>query len=334
MTALSPHVTRQIETLGLMNALRAEKSEGMTIHIVDKFPPLESLESLTYLGSFSWTSQAIKTKWIKRKYAYDIGAGWVTPADIARDYLAVKFGGKRQRCNKRQWEEVVRVRKHQPLFAEPCSLTSAYYIDLKSAYWQLMMLGGWDVEYSPKRFLSPRSDVYDFPVPEIKLARNSLVSMGLPSGANVWLPNVGFTQKKPFKPTVNLILWGFVQDTLHGLAYDMVQQAGAVYVNTDGYIIPAERLRDADKIAENWGLHFTIRDEGKAEVRGAGDYDIGGRMSRRVRTVPRAFSYIQPREIDWLRSKVKFFSKRIDMSLKNPPVEELLLTNVAKSTIL
>jgi hypothetical protein len=306
-----------------MNEIRAEKSEGITIRVVEKFPPLESLTGLTYLGSFSWTSQATKEKWIKRPYAYEIGAGWVTPADIARDYLSVKFAGARQRCNKRQWEEVVKVRKHQPLFAEPCSLTSAYYLDLKSAYWQLLMMGGWDVEYSPKRFLSPRSDVYDFPVPEIKLARNSLVSMGLPSGANVWIPNHGFAQKKPYKPTVNLILWGFVQDVLHGLASDMVKEAGAVYVNTDGYIVPAHNLGLAMSIADEWGLFVTIRDEGRATVRGAGDYDIGGRMSRRVRTVPRAFSYLHPREIDWLRHKVKFFSSRIDMGLKNIPVSEL-----------
>lgn len=303
-----------------MNELRAEKSEGLKIHLVSKFPPLESLTALTFLGSFSWTSQASGEKWIKTKYAHDLGAGWVTPADIARDYLAVKFQGKRQRCNKIQWAEVVKLRKHQPLFAEPCSLTSAYYLDLKSAYWQLLMLGGWDVEYSPKRFLSPRSDVYDFPVPQIKLARNSLVSMGLPSGANVWIPSVGFAQKKPYKPTVNLILWGFVQDVLHGLASDMVQKAGAVYVNTDGYIIPANKLAEAIQVADNWGLLVTIRDEGRAEVRGAGDYDIGGRTSRRVRTVPRAFSYIHPREIDWLRHKVKFFSKRIDHDMKNTTV--------------
>lgn len=303
-----------------MNAIRREKLEDMTVYIVDNFPPLESLTAMTYLGSFAWTSNASKQKWIKRKFAHNIGAGWVTPADIARDYLAVKFGGKHQRCNSRQWREVVNIKKHQPLYAEPCSLTKAYYIDMKSAYWQLLMLGGWDVEYSPKRFLSPRSDVYDFPCPEIKLARNSLVSMGLPSGANIWIPQKGFEQKKPYKPTVNLILWRFVQDCLHGVAFDMVGKAGAVYANTDGYIIPSDRLKDADRVSEDWGLSFTIRDEGKATVRSAGDYDIGGRMSRRLKTVPRRHEYIVPVEIDWLRKRVKQFSYRIDLDLKHTDI--------------
>lgn len=320
MIALNHHAIRQLETLEAMNALRKEKLEGMTVYIVDRFPELQSLTAMTFLGSFAWTSKASGEKWIKKNYAYDIGGGWVTPADIARDYLTVKFGNKPQRCNKKQWEEVVKNRKHQPLYASPCTLTNAYYLDLKSAYWQLLMLGGWNVEYMPGRYLSPRSDVYDFPVPEIKLARNSLVSMGLPSGTNVWIPGHGFEQKKPYKPNVNLILWGFVQDVLHGLAYDMINRAGAVYANTDGYIVPADNLKFADWVADEWGLIFTIRDAGAATVRSVGDYDIGGRKSRRLKTVPKPFKYIEPREIDWLRKRVKFFSNRINLDMKHTDI--------------
>lgn len=308
------------EMLTAMNEVRRGKLEGMQVHLVEKFPPLESLQGMTFLGSFAWTSITTGEKWINRHHAYNFGGGWCTPSDIAKDYLAVKFPGVRLRCNKRTWEEVVKVRKHQPLFAEPCTLTNAYYLDLRSAYWQLLMLGGWDVEYSPGRFISPRSDVYDFPTPEIKLARNCLVSLGLPSGANVWLPGVGFQQKRPHRANVNLVLWGFVQDCLHGFAADMVERAGAVYVNTDGYIIPAERLQEADRLAEEWGLKVSIKESGKATVRGAGDYDIGGHKSRRLRTVPKAFKYLEPRNMEWLRKKVKYFSHRIDLEMKHEPL--------------
>jgi hypothetical protein len=144
--------------------------------------------------------------------------------------------------------------------------------------------------------------------------------MGLPSGVNVWIPNVGFQRKKTWKPTANLILWGFVQDVLHGVAHDMVSLAGAVYVNTDGYIIPDERMKDAAKVFDSWGLHATIKEWGRAVVRGAGDYDIGGKRSRVLRTVPRSHRYIEPREIDWLRRKVKFFSHRINLDFKETDV--------------
>lgn len=307
----------QWDMLQAMNAVRAEKNEGMTIRVVSRFPPLNSLKGMTFLGSFSWTSKATGEKWVHKSYAYDLGAGVVTPSDIARDYISVKWGNTRLRCNSKQWLEVVQKKKSQPLYALPCSLTKAYYIDLKSAYWQLLQLGGWDVDYMPERYLSPRSNVYNFPFPEIKLARNCLVSMGLPSGVNVWIPHIGFSRKKATKASVNLILWGFVQDCLHGLASDMVKKAGAVYVNTDGYIVPDERMSDAEAVMQSWGLGFEIKFDGRAEVRGAGDYDIGGHKSNRIRTIPRPFSYIKPRGLEWLRGKVKYWSKRINMKLKN-----------------
>lgn len=311
----------QKETLLAMNAKRTEKEGEYNTYIVDRFPSVHELKSLTFLGSFSWTSKASRERWILKPYAFNLGAGWVTPSDIARDYISVKYGNTRLRCNTKQWQEVVKKKKHQPLYALPCTLPKAYYIDLKSAYWQLLQLGGWDIDYMPARFLSPRSDMYDFPVPEIKLARNCLVSMGLPSGVNVWLPNYGFDKRSPQKASVNLILWGFIQDVLHGVASDMVQGAGAVYVNTDGYIVPDDRMRDAEAVMESWGLTWSIRWDGIANIRGAGDYDIGGSFSKRVRTVPRAFSYIKPRAIDWLRGKVKFWSKRIDLSMRNVSVQ-------------
>ncbi len=307
----------QGETLAAMNALRIEKNAGMTIHIVDRFPALADLQGMTYLGSFAWTCKATNERWVKRQHAYDLGAGIVTPSDIARDYIEVKFGGKRLRCNSKQWAEVVKKRKHQPLYALPCTLPNAYYLDLKSAYWQLLMIGGFDVDYMPKRYLSPRSDVYDFPTPEIKLARNCLVSMGLPSGVNVWIPSYGFAQRKSTKTNVNLVLWGFVQDVLHGFAYDMLTRAGSVYINTDGYIIPDGCMKAADEVIADWGLTVTIRHQGQAVIRGAGDYDIGESIGKRQRTIPRRFSYIQPREVDWLRHKIKYLSKRINLDMKN-----------------
>lgn len=303
--------------LALMNQKRCEKNAGMTIHLVDRFPALSELDALTFLGSFSWTAPSIKTRWVLKQFAYNLGGGVVTPSDIARDYIAIKFGDKRLRCNSKQWLEVVKKKKHAPLYAVPCTLTNAFYLDMKSAYWQLLMLGGFDVDYMPKRYLSPRSDVYDFPVPSLKLARNCLVSLGLPSGANVWIPNHGFERKKATRANPNLILWGFVQDVLHGFASDMLSCAGAVYVNTDGYIIPSDRMPDAEAVSDSWGLTVGIKEMGKAVIRGAGDYDIGSHTSGRQRTVPRAYKYIVPREVDWLRQKVKFWSKRVNLQMSD-----------------
>lgn len=298
-----------------MNELRLKKSEGQILYLVDRFPPLDELKAMTFLGSFSWTSQATKERWLLKRHAYNLGAGWISPSDIARDYIEAKYGKNQLRCNSRQWREVVRKRKHQPLFAIPCTLENGYYLDLKSAYWQILMIGGWDVDYMPGRYLSPRSDVSDFPASKIKLARNCLVSMGLPSGVNTWIPDEGFQRKSSKKASANLVLWGFVQDVLHGFASDMVNQCGAIYVNTDGYIVPADRMPDAENVSREWGLTVTLKHSGLTTVRGAGDYSIGERESARIRTMPKPFEYLRPRAIDWLRAKIKHWSYRINWNL-------------------
>lgn len=303
--------------LQAMNSYRREKNDGWEVRTVRDFPPLSSLKAMTYLGSFAWTQPHTKIKWIKERFAQNTGAGWVTPSEIARDYIAVKYGDARLRCNKKQWAELVRKKIHQPIYAEPIELEHGYYLDLVSAYWQILMLGGWNVDYMPGRYLSPRSVVTDFPVPEIKLARNCLISMGLPSGANVWLPETGLVKQKATRKNVNLILWSFAMDVLHGIASDMVQRACAFYVNTDGYIVSREQLGSAFEVADSWGLSLAIKHEGRITIRGAGDYDIGKRMSGRMRTVPRKFSYLSPRAKDWLKRRVKHFSYRVDLSLRN-----------------
>lgn len=307
-------------TLILMNELREEKHKKFDVQVVKDFPKLSELTHDTFLGSFAWTSRAGGYKLIKQKYAHSFGAGWVTPADLARDYLTVKYGTKPLRCNSRQYQALVKNRKSQPIYAEPMKFGNASYLDLKSAYWQILQVGGWDVDYCPNRYLSPRSDVSDFPVPFVKLARNALVSNCLPVKANMWSPAKGIVSLSPHKPSVNLVLWGFVMDVLHDIANDMIEYAEAIYVNTDGYIIPDYRLKRAFEVQEAWGVYMTVRHSGAGEVRGAGDYDIGNRSSLRIRTSPRPYRKIQPTGSNWLREKFYHWSNRIQLDFDSTDV--------------
>jgi hypothetical protein len=211
---------------------------------------------------------------------------------------------------------LVQNRKTQPLYAIPCELEYGYYLDLQSAYWQILQLGGWDVDYLPNGFLAVRSSVHDFPFPQNKLARNSLVSMGLPSTSTIWKPDKGLIRRGNSNATVNLVLWGFVQDVLHTFAHDMIEYAGAIYVNTDGYIIPHDKLETAMQIADGWGLVLRMKESGRAVVRGVGDYDIGSHQSKRPRKYPRKHEYIKPLRFSWLRDRVKHFSHRINLDVQ------------------
>jgi len=319
------HNTNWKGTFNSMLSHRKNKLSGWTIDLIKKFPKVVSLKDFTFIGSFAWTQPHIKNKMIKSTHAHNYGAGWVTPADIARDYLAVKFGGERLRCNTNQYIDFVKNRIHQPLYCEPVTGMRAVYVDLKSAYWQILMCGGWDVDYSRNRFLSVRSDVLDFPFPHLKLARNTLISIGLPGNSTTWHPEHGFSSMRGGGATINLVLYGFAMDFLHCFAEEMIERAGAVYVNTDGYIIPEFELTNALKIADEWGVQLDLRYDGFATVRRVGDYDIANYRSSRPSVGVHPRKYIHPPKLKWFKKRWNHFSHRIDMNYA-PLLSDMQLT--------
>lgn len=286
-----------------------ERAEGWTKHLIEDWFPVTRLTERTVLGSFVWTQSSSKVKWMLKRHAVDIGAGFCTPGDIARDYLAVKFGKRRPRISTPQYEDCVKIKRSAPLAALPGEY-DGIYMDLKSAYWSILKVTGWDVEYRPGRYLGVGQDVRDFPAGHIKLARNCLVSCGLPSQLRIWTGSDLAWVKTPNR-FINLMLWALVQDVLNGIAYDMVHFAGAVYVHTDGYIIPADREADAHNVAEAWGLPLGEKARGPTIVRGVGEYHIGDIHSRRTPVQrPRVFWSINPHGRVWLRGKMRKLSAR------------------------
>lgn len=312
-----------IDSVWILQAMidhRLKKREGWEYRLIDKFPPVATLKETTILGSWTWTQMGSKRRFIYSHVAHDIGAGFVPPSDIARDYLDTKYGDTKRRCTTHQYLSLVKNRKSAPMYAVPCTIPDAVYVDLTSAYWQIVMAGGWDVDYSQGRYIGVNSDNRDFPVPDIKLARNSLVSMGLPSSMTMYTPGKGIYSVRAGSNYINTILWGFAMDVLHGFASDMLEQCGAVYIHTDGYIIDREMYDTALSVAESWGLHLSIRHEGRATVRGVGDYDLGKRKSKRPRRYPRPHEYIHPAYKRWLRRSFKKLSRRIDLDTRRPDV--------------
>lgn len=302
-----------LDRLNDMNSIRRKKLEGWTIRTVKNFPKLHDLTETTYLGSFSWTQTKSKTKYIIARHALDIGGGICTPSDIARDYIASKWQGKKLRCTKYQYAQFVKSRKSQPLYAVPVQGIQASYLDLKSAYWQALMLGGWDVDYSRGSFLSVRSSMLDFPCPHLKLARNTLVSIGLPSRGNMWIPDKGFKAVGGGGAYTNLVLYGFIMDFLHNFAHEIITRCDAIYANTDGYIVPAHNVKKAFDIAHEWGVLLTHRHSGVATVRGVGDYDIGSHVSGRKRLREHGYDNITPVRLEWFKRRWLSFADRIDM---------------------
>jgi hypothetical protein len=280
----------------------------MSTDLITSWFPMTSLTRPTVLGSLSWTCIPDKHRWIINHHATDIGAGWVTQTDVARDYLDYKYGHWKGRVTTGQYNEVVARKRSSPLVAIPGQYDNAVYVDLDSAYWTILKIVGWDVDYYPLRFVNVRSDNRDFPTPELKLARNSLVTMGLPGSMKMWTGEK-LIVKKTGSRYINLVLWALVQDVLNAFAVDMLR-IGAIYAHTDGYIIPEAQLDDAWSLAGAWGLSLSVRHHGDATVYGPGAYSIGGHICKHRPREPKPLMKVYNPGCSWLRRKISFHSRR------------------------
>lgn len=291
--------------LASMREQSGMKNEGWSIMLVDAFPSLSWIPDNLTIGMDGWSCQSQRYRLLKRSSAIDLGGGWITPGDAARMYVNYKYPARR-RCTTDQYVSVVKDVRQPPLFAVPLEIDHAVYLDLTSAYWTILRIIGWSVDYHPLKFMGVGDSMDDWPLPDNKQARNALVGIATSSGVRAWIDG-----KIVFYPAgsryINMILWRAVQDIMHGIAHDM-RRAGAVYVNVDGYIMAKQYERLAYEVAESWGVSLGIRHEGPAVIRGAGNYDIGSRKTRLPTTTRAAIDKIYNPGVDWLRHRVRYWS--------------------------
>jgi hypothetical protein len=159
----------------------------------------------------------------------------------------------------------------------------------------------------------------DFPYANYKLARNCLVSVGLPAPARTWTGTEIKVVSRPSK-FVNLILWRLVADVLNGVAADMVK-VGAIYINTDGYIVPDASIAAAFDVLGDWGLEGRVKHYGEVDVAALGSYaftnsDIGGEgyyatgnYKRKNGKFTRPYNKIDASGAEWLRPRFKKYGE-------------------------
>lgn len=303
----------------------AEANERNEHIVLERFPLASMIDEPIIMGSFSWTLTVSRQRLINAKHACYVLGLPCTPADLARHYLAVKFprvdkNGKQSkrsvlRCRAEQYQAFKRGIAH-PLYADPCRLDMAAYVDIQSAYWSILKVVGWNVEYMPPTptkngLLGVGASMLDFPFAGNKLARNCLVSVGIGKGMRIYHKGK-FTVKNIGNPYQNRGLWHLEQDVLNSIAWECVQ-AGAVYVNTDGYIFPHERLEEGLQIIQSWGLPYRIKHVGAARVFGTGAYDIGSHVHKSKALSRYRFSSMRPSyDAAWLKRKFSFFAARLN----------------------
>lgn len=244
--------------------------------IVDNFPPLvEFPNERIYLGVNSWTLPDRGERWLKPGGYYITKNGIQTAGEVARDYLDFKFP-KRLRATRAQ-KNALNIHRSAPLFVEPTILADAAYVDLKSAFWSIMRLVGWNVDYYPSMWLVRGIPPNDFPYPDIKPARNSLVSCGLPTPLRMWTGKK-VTRRFSTNIHINMGIWALIMDTLHAIA-SHARELEACYVHTDGYILPRKNADALLVKIQSYGLYAGVKASGVGTIIGMGNWKVGEHMT-------------------------------------------------------
>ncbi len=259
----------------MIERARERQEKWMTV-FVNSLPDPWSLKEISFIGAYSYSLTSSRKRMIVKKDSIILNELLrETPSAIARDFLKEKY--KRGPIVKHvQALRVMDGLHGVPVYANPKRFDHGFYVDIKSAYWSIMKIAGWNVDYYPGKWLSAGTPPVDFPFEDHKIARNCLVSAGIPGKMLQYIPRGEFKEVTPGNQLTNMSLFCLIQDVLNSIA-DSAIRSGAIYVNTDGYIAPDEKT--AAKIVaiiHDWGLTASVKAEGEGEVKSSGAYKVGG----------------------------------------------------------
>lgn len=289
--------------------LAALERHAKSKHILySSFPNLRDIHTTVYWGVFSWSIPSEKARWLKKKSIATCVNLASTIGDVVRDYLDFYYPQRLRaiRSEARTYETSVSA----PLFVHPSIIRKAIYIDINSAYWTIVQMVGWNVAYLPGKWLTPGRAPLDFPLPNSKGARNYLVSIGLRSNVMVWT-GYRMVSRHAYNAHINGSLWLLVQDILHSIAAIAVS-LGAIYVHTDGCIIPSDKADEYMEHVKSFGLTPRIVAEGTAYVCGFGNYQIGDKRTKRFEPerAQFAFNSVRKTQSRWLSNILGEVRKR------------------------
>jgi len=246
-------------------------------HEVSELPM--DVKEPTIFGTYSVFRMTSGNRYIDRKQSIQIDGVKETPPALSRDYLYATYGhGQLARAD--QHKIIDGNKKTAPYWTIPCEFSDGLYVDIKSAYWSIMNCAGWDVDYNPPNWIGDGQPPRDFPWPDHKIARNSLVSAGASAPMVITHPDNTRTPLTSRNGLKNSQLICLISDVFHSIANFAVGQ-GAVYVNADGYILTDERAADnvMNEIRE-WGLESSVRRRGAGRVYAVGVYQVGTYKSK------------------------------------------------------
>lgn len=248
---------------------------------ISLFPNLQDYAGKTVQwGSFAWKIPSDGIRLLKKATMLHVRDDWYeTPSFVTGNYLDINYPS-RLRASASQYLSWGG-RLSPPLMVKPGLLEQGIYIDLQSAYYNIVRRWGWDCDYFPGKWLTPGKPINDFPCPSNKLARNMLVSFALPSHSHQW-DGYKLISRSTYNSHLNLGLWTLVQHVLHSIA-KMASLCGGIYIHTDGYVIPLENAQTLINYIEDFGLDYRIKGEGLTFVGGFANYYVGKKRTKHIK---------------------------------------------------
>ena len=257
-----------------MAVLAKNRQAKYTTLVTDDFPRLSSCAPGAIIGTYSWTLKSEKLRYLRPSAVIDIGFGSQTVTEVVRDWISAKY--PRLRARGAQIEGWRSLHRQAPIFCRPGVWANCSLLDLSSCYLSLVKCVGYDCDYNPDKWLGLGAPVDDFPLPADKHAYSSLVSMGHSSDMRIWNGQRIITIPRHGQ---NDGLYTLIMDTLNAIAIEMLS-IGAIYVYSDGYIVPNELVQVGIEVLRSWGIPFKVKRQGFTHIVAVNNYRIGGYQTR------------------------------------------------------
>lgn len=229
------------------------------ITVVNVLPPLSSCPPGTILGYGHYTLPGGR-RLIACDAARELDGRIDTETGHARRWLAT-LPPQRRRYEEMAAAEAAR----PPLYCQPGYWGDCAYIDIEAAYPSIYCRIGWDAEYSRGRWWGWRSAL-SLGVPHHwKVARSMPVSLRGTGWIRYW--DGGAVRARRIRnPIWSPGLRWATLDVLQALARVAVDVHGAVYVNTDGYVVPDGETGAMIARLADYGLRGRIRYQGPTYI--------------------------------------------------------------------
>jgi hypothetical protein len=265
----------------IVSRVHARREKWHTFEVKELPLPQDFGDERVIVGGYTRCGLSSRLRFVRADVLMSVDGCNEPPSALAKDYLYIEYG--QGPLNKDEQRKTINATiSPQPLYSNPCEFEHGVYIDIKSCYWTVLHIIGWSVDYYPGKWIGAGMKPQSFPWPEHKIARHCLVSVAASDELPMWSPEREMYTQHIFNKIGNKGLYCLINDVLNAIAGEAIKM-GAVYVHTDGYIAPGEKVaRRIEQMIADWGLHATRKAQGRGFVTNTQAYRVGPMVSHAV----------------------------------------------------